>query len=63
MLLCGAVIPFVLFMLANFFGPFVFLLPASILTLIGGFLMRGVIMFAGNESARRPQDYFRFAKA
>jgi hypothetical protein len=62
-LFCGVVIAFALFILANFIGPFVLLLPASILTLIGGFLMRGVIMFAGNESARRPRDYFRFARA
>src|ERR671919_628550 len=39
-----------------------FALPASVIVLAGGFLMRGLIMLAGNESARRPVDYFRFAQ-
>jgi hypothetical protein len=33
---------------------------ASICVLCGGLLMRGVILLAGNESAKRPRDYFRF---
>ena len=32
---------------------------AAIATLIGGFILRAVLVFAGNESARRPEDYFR----
>lgn len=35
---------------------------ASALALAGGVLMRGTILLAGNESARRPQDYFRFTR-
>ena len=31
-------------------------------TLAGGFLMRHLLVKAGNESARRPRDYFRFAQ-
>jgi hypothetical protein len=34
---------------------------ASLCVLAGGLLMRGVIMLAGNLSAGRPEDYFRFA--
>jgi hypothetical protein len=34
---------------------------AAVCALAGGLLMRGVILLAGNESARRPQDYLRFA--
>ena len=61
--LFGAVIPFVLFILADFFAPaWPFSLAASICLLIGGILMRGTILLAGNELARRPQDYFRFAQ-
>lgn len=61
--IAGAAVPFALYILANFFGPPVwFALPASILVLAGGVLMRGVIMLAGNESARRPRDYFRLSQ-
>lgn len=35
---------------------------ASWCTLAGGVLMRGTVLLAGNESARRPQDYFRFTR-
>jgi hypothetical protein len=59
-LICGTALPFALVLLGNFFAPGAFLLSASILILLGGFLMRGTIMLAGNESARRPRDYFRF---
>jgi hypothetical protein len=41
----GAIVPFI----------------AAVCTLAGSLLMRGVMLQAGNESARRPQDYFRFA--
>jgi protein NrfD len=59
----GIVISFALFILGNFIAPHLaFALPASVIVLAGGFLMRGLIMLAGNESARRPVDYFRFAQ-
>ena len=32
---------------------------ASAATLIGGFLLRAVLIFGGNRSARQPGDYFR----
>ena len=59
----GVLVPFGLYVAANFFGPAIwFALPASALVLIGGLLMRGAIMLAGNESARRPRDYFRLSQ-
>ena len=36
---------------------------AAMATLVGGFILRAVLVFAGNESARRPQDYFNFTQA
>lgn len=61
--IAGAAAPFTLYVLANFFDPATwFALPASILVLAGGLLMRGAIMLAGNQSARRPEDYFRFTR-
>jgi formate-dependent nitrite reductase membrane component NrfD len=60
--LLGAVVPFVLFIVANFFVPiWAFALPASICALIGGLLMRGTVLLAGNKSACSPEEYFRFA--
>jgi hypothetical protein len=61
----GIVLPILLYILANFAGtamgaPAVL---ASLLALAGGLLMRGVVLLCGNESATRPQDYFRFARA
>jgi protein NrfD len=35
---------------------------AAIATLIGGYTMRAVVVFAGNDSARRPEDYFTFTQ-
>jgi protein NrfD len=35
---------------------------AAALTLTGGFLLRHVLLRAGNLSATRPRDYFRFAR-
>jgi formate-dependent nitrite reductase membrane component NrfD len=32
---------------------------AAVSTLIGGFCLRAAILRAGNESARRPEDYFQ----
>jgi protein NrfD len=32
---------------------------ASIATLVGGFLLRAVLVFGGNRSARQPRDYLR----
>jgi protein NrfD len=36
---------------------------AGISALIGGFILRAVFVFGGNESARRPEDYFRLTEA
>jgi protein NrfD len=36
---------------------------AALTTLIGGFILRAVLIFAGNQSGRRPEDYFRFTQA
>jgi hypothetical protein len=36
-------------------------LAASLAILTGGFLLRHVLLRAGNASAERPRDYFRFA--
>lgn len=33
---------------------------ASVSTLAGGLLLRTAVLFAGNRSARRPEDYFHF---
>jgi formate-dependent nitrite reductase membrane component NrfD len=33
----------------------------SLAVLAGGFLLRHVLLRAGNTSAKRPNDYFRFA--
>ncbi|MEJ2379061.1 MAG: hypothetical protein P8Y53_09710 [Pseudolabrys sp.] len=61
--LFGLAVPFVLIILANFFAPaWALALPGAICVLIGGLLMCGSVMLAGNESACRPQDYFRFAR-
>lgn len=35
---------------------------AAVATLVGGFTMRAVMIFAGNDSARRPEDYFTFTR-
>jgi formate-dependent nitrite reductase membrane component NrfD len=35
---------------------------ASIAALAGGYVQRALVLLAGNESARRPQDYFRFTQ-
>jgi hypothetical protein len=64
-LLFGNVAPLVLYILVNLYGEAtgILALAASVCVLCGGFLMRGAILLAGNESARRPQDYLRFAQA
>jgi protein NrfD len=35
---------------------------ASVATLAGGFLLRAVLIFGGNQSVQRPGDYFGFAR-
>jgi protein NrfD len=35
----------------------------SVATLLGSMAMRHAVLYAGNESARRPKDYFRSARA
>jgi protein NrfD len=59
----GVGVPIVLFILGVLAGPgaITLFLLASLCVLAGGLLMRGTIVLAGNESARRPVDYFRFA--
>jgi protein NrfD len=59
----GEAVPIALFILGDI-GPDsgVLFLVASACTLAGGLLMRGSLFFAGNESAQRPQDYFRFTE-
>jgi hypothetical protein len=63
-LLFGNVAPLVLYILINLYGEStgVLALAASVCVLCGGFLMRGAVLLAGNESARRPQDYLRFTQ-
>ncbi len=39
------------------------MLAASVSVLIAGLTMRDAVLRAGNESARRPEDYFRLARA
>jgi formate-dependent nitrite reductase membrane component NrfD len=59
----GNAVPIALFILGDIgAGTGVLFLVASACALAGGLLMRGTLFFAGNESARRPQDYFRFAE-
>jgi len=35
---------------------------SAVLTLLGGFSLRTVMIFAGRESARRPEDYFEYTR-
>ncbi len=35
----------------------------ALLVLIGGFALRALMIFAGRESARRPEDYFEYTRA
>lgn len=59
----GTALPIALYVLGNTAHRFeLFLLFASLCTLGGGILMRGTLLLAGNESARRAGDYFRFAR-
>jgi protein NrfD len=62
-LLVGLLVPIVLFAVTDIVGASDGLLPgvASACVLIGGLLMRGTILLAGNRSALRPRDYFRLA--
>jgi protein NrfD len=36
---------------------------AALATLAGGFILRAVLVFGGNRSGQRPEDYFRFTQA
>lgn len=62
--LFGVFIPLCLFVASDIFAiaPVPLSWLASMLVLAGSILMRGGILLAGNESARRPGDYFRFAQ-
>jgi hypothetical protein len=61
--LAGAALPIALYVLAdvNPASTVAATIAASLCVLVGGLLMRGSIMLAGNLSAGRPEDYFRFA--
>lgn len=59
----GIAVPIVLYFMANFAGGVgVLCFLASLCVLGGGLLMRGVVLLCGNESAKRPMDYFRLAR-
>jgi protein NrfD len=59
----GAALPIALYLLAeaNPAWAAAATIAASLCVLGSGLLMRGVVMMAGNLSAARPEDYFRFA--
>jgi hypothetical protein len=61
--LAGTVLPIVLYVLADVNPAWALAatVVASLCVLGGGLLMRGSVMLAGNLSAGRPEDYFRFA--
>ena len=62
-LLAGAAVPLVLYIVDVVQSPGAGLpaLTASVLVLGGGVVMRAAILFMGNESAKEPEDYLRFA--
>jgi hypothetical protein len=61
--LAGAALPVALYVLADVIpaSAGAATVAASLCVLVGGLLMRGCVMLAGNLSAVRPEDYFRFA--
>ena len=61
----GGAVPVALYLWVDVGGghPYLAAAVASLLVLAGGLWMRIVVLLAGNASARRPQDYFRFARA
>jgi hypothetical protein len=61
--ICGDLLPIALYLADDVTSPNPGALAviASLCVLAGSFLMRGVLFLAGNESARRPLDYFAFA--
>ena len=62
-LLAGSAVPLGLYV-ADFVlspGAGLLALGASLLVLGGGVVMRAAIMFMGNESAKRPEDYLQYA--
>lgn len=63
-LLCGDLLPIALFIAYAVTGhhPGVLAIIGSICVLGGSLLMREVMFLAGNESARRPHDYFVFTR-
>ncbi len=62
-LLAGAAVPLVLYIADVLQSPGAGLpaLAASLLVLGGGVAMRAAVMFMGNESAKQPEDYLRYA--
>ncbi len=62
--IAGSGLPLILFMAASLYpAPAMLVVVAAVLTLCGSVTMRGVILRAGNESARRPHDYFHFTRS
>jgi MFS family permease len=63
--LAGTLLPIALYILADVIptSALALTVAASLCALAGGLLMRGSIVHAGNLSASRPEDYFRFANA
>jgi formate-dependent nitrite reductase membrane component NrfD len=60
----GALAPIGVFIAADLIEPNAILrFAAGSSVLFGGLMMRFVVLEAGNESARRPRDYFRWAGA
>ena len=62
-LLLGQLAPIVLVVFARTSGSAAGLqVAAAVCVLVGGLVMRGTVLLAGNESAKRPRDYFRLAQ-
>ncbi|HZD26288.1 MAG TPA: NrfD/PsrC family molybdoenzyme membrane anchor subunit [Alphaproteobacteria bacterium] len=61
--LLGTALPLALLLygLTQAGGALLIAVAAAVLTLAGGVLMRGTVLMAGNASAGRPDDYFRYA--
>jgi protein NrfD len=62
--IAGSALPLALFVaFALFAAPALLVAIAAILTLGGSLIMRSATLIAGNESAKRPRDYFHFTRS
>lgn len=63
-LVAGTAVPLLLYIadLVHSPGAGLAAVGASLLLIAGGALMRAAVMFMGNESARQPEDYLRYAR-